>query len=41
MTVEQMRETMTNKEYLEWRAFTVWRNAQRELATKQMQAGRG
>lgn len=32
MTVERMREEMSNAEYLQWRAFTVWRNAQRELA---------
>lgn len=34
MTVEHLRDSMSNKEYLEWRAFTVWRNAMRELEKK-------
>lgn len=32
MTVERMRNEMTNAEYLQWRAYTVWKNAQQELA---------
>ena len=40
MTVEQMRNTMTNREYLEWRAFNVLRNAQQELAVKAAKADR-
>jgi hypothetical protein len=34
MTVETMRDTMANNEYLQWRAFHVWRAAQVELAAK-------
>lgn len=33
-TVEEMRDRMSNREYLIWRAFYVWRNAQRELNMK-------
>jgi hypothetical protein len=31
MTVDHMETIMTNDEYLWWRAFNVWRNAQKEL----------
>jgi len=41
MTVETMRATISNREYLEWRAYSVWRNAQQELALKAAKAGRG
>ena len=34
MTVRTMRARMGNDEYLAWRAFNVWRNAQAELAEK-------
>lgn len=40
MTVEHLRQTMSNREYLEWRAFTVWRNAKIELATKEARHAR-
>jgi hypothetical protein len=36
MTVKAMRDTMPNNEYLQWRAFHVYRAAQVELATKGM-----
>jgi hypothetical protein len=35
MTVEQMRHGIGNPEYLQWRAYHVWRNAQIELETKE------
>jgi hypothetical protein len=41
MTVEEMRANMSNDEYLKWRAFNVWRNAQHELATKEVSVSNG
>ena len=41
MTVAQMRETLSNQEYLQWRAFYVWRNAQQELEAKTVKGIRG
>lgn len=38
--VEEMRATISNPEYHSWRAFYVWRAAQRELAMKEAQSGR-
>ena len=38
MTVADMRERMSNQEYLQWRAFYVWRNAQQELDAKPLKA---
>lgn len=40
MTVEEMRDRMSNNEYLQWRAFYVWRNAEQELAEKTAEAKR-
>ena len=34
MTIEQMRDSMSIREYHQWRAYNVWRNAQHELALK-------
>lgn len=34
MGVQQMRDTLSNQEYIQWRAFHVWRNAQRDLELK-------
>lgn len=34
MTLKTLRDTMPNNEYLQWRAFDVWREAQRELDGK-------
>lgn len=41
MTVAEMRDRMGNDEYLQWRAFYVWRAAERELAAKTATANRG
>jgi hypothetical protein len=30
MTVQTLQETMSNREWLSWRAYFVWRNAQQE-----------
>jgi hypothetical protein len=40
MTVERMRAEMSNPEYHSWRAFYVYRAAQRELANKEASRGR-
>lgn len=44
MTVERMRNEMSNKEYLEWRALANYRAAQREvedrMAEQQRRVGR-
>ena len=34
MTVERMRDDMTNSEYLQWRSFYEWRAAERERAMR-------
>jgi hypothetical protein len=34
MTVESMLKSMSNPEYLAWRAFYVWRAAKREFGAK-------
>lgn len=40
MTLEQMLNTMSSREYYQWRAFNVWRNAQHELERKAAKAER-
>ena len=40
MTIEQIQDSMSIREYLGWRAFNVWRNAQQELAFKSARAER-
>jgi hypothetical protein len=40
MTLQTMRDTMPNNEYLSWRAFYVWREAKREIAAKEIKRGR-
>lgn len=40
MTIEQLRGTLSNLEYLQWRAFFVWRNAQIELEAKSATIGK-
>jgi hypothetical protein len=40
MTVERMRAEMSNPEWHSWRAFYVYRAAQRELANKEATRGR-
>lgn len=37
MTVEHLRETMSNAEVVQWQAFYTYRNAMRELASKEPQ----
>lgn len=39
-TVEEMRRTISNREYLEWRAYVVWKNAKEELELKAAKSGR-
>jgi len=34
MMVEDMRERMSNREHVEWRAFYQWRHAMQELEQK-------
>lgn len=34
MPVEHMQQILSNREYLQWRAFYNWRAAQQELDTK-------
>lgn len=41
MTVQQMRDTMPNDEYHQWRAFYSYRNAMQDLEEKKAQARRG
>jgi len=38
MTVETMFASMSMREYQHWRAFHVWREAERELAVKTAEA---
>ena len=38
MTIEEMRTRMSNREYLQWRAFHVWRNAEIEKQRKKAEA---
>lgn len=38
-TVEEVRQTISNAEYLEWRAYLVWRNAQQDLEVKAAKNG--
>lgn len=40
MTVEHMRDTISNVEYLQWRAYYVWRNAMEELEMQEVKAKR-
>ncbi len=35
MTVAEIRDRMSNAEYIEWRAFYTYRAAMRELANKE------
>lgn len=37
-TVEEMRHTISNREYLEWRAYVIWRNAKEEMERKELHA---
>ncbi len=39
MTVADLRDRMSNDEYLSWRAFYAWRAAQRELAALEAAGG--
>lgn len=39
MTVGELRDRMSNDEYLQWRAYIKWRNAMQELELKSAQAG--
>lgn len=41
MSVQHMRDTLSNQEYLQWRAFYVWRNAKAELEAKTVKGVRG
>jgi hypothetical protein len=34
MTIAEMQDRMSNAEYVAWRAFYVYRNAQEEMALK-------
>lgn len=34
MTIEELHARMSNREYLAWRAFAVYRNAMREMEAK-------
>lgn len=38
-TVAELRASIGNREYLAWRAFTVWRNAMQELEAEEMKRG--
>ena len=38
MTVQRMRDTISNQEYLQWRAFYVYRDAQEKLAATPLKA---
>jgi hypothetical protein len=40
MTVAQMTESISNREYLAWAAFYNWREAKREFAAKRQQRAR-
>ena len=39
MTIEQLQQSMGNGEYLQWRAFYVYRNAMEDLAVKEAPNG--
>ena len=41
VTVAQLPHVMSNREYQQWRAYTVYRNAQYELAVKKPEKLRG
>lgn len=38
MTVGELRDRMSNDEYLQWRAFVKWRNAMQELELRAVKA---
>lgn len=40
MTVEEMRLRMSNREYVQWRAYYKWRNARMELEMKKTESKR-
>jgi hypothetical protein len=33
MTVEEMRQRMSNAEYVQWKAYFTWQNAMQEMDT--------
>ena len=40
MTIEEMRNRMSNQEWVQWAAFYSWRDRQRELAMRMATSGR-
>jgi hypothetical protein len=38
-TVQELRDRLSNQEYLQWRAFYNWRESQRELAQREQMRG--